>query len=81
MSGLHSSDKHVKEDKPIKEADTAVNMTRPDSHSDMDSMQETSCTSPQIEGGQKESFILNISRFSCALVIQEESGICNCFPL
>ncbi|XP_062001830.1 uncharacterized protein LOC133719495 isoform X1 [Rosa rugosa] len=74
LSGSQSSDKHVEEDKPIEEADTAENMTRPDSHSDKDCMQEIPCTSPQVKGGQMEAFSLNISRFSCALVIQEENG-------
>lgn len=79
LSGLQSSDKHIEEDKHSEEADISVDMTRPNSHSVKDYMPETHCTSPQAKGGQLEAFILNICCFSCALVIEDENGICKFF--
>ncbi|BBH07848.1 Protein of unknown function D, partial [Prunus dulcis] len=68
LSGLQSSDEH------IEEAEISVDTTRPNDHSVQEYMQETHCTSQQAQITQMEAFILNISHFSCVLVIEDEHG-------
>ncbi|KAH0971337.1 hypothetical protein GBA52_023493 [Prunus armeniaca] len=68
LSGLQSSDEH------IEEAEISVDTTRPNDHSVQEYMQETHCTSQQAQITQMEAFILNISHFSCVLMIEDEHG-------
>lgn len=75
LSGLQSSNER------IEEAEISADTTRPNDHSVQEYMQETHCTSQQAQITQTEAFILNISHFSCVLVIEDEHGICICSPL
>ncbi|KAM1156496.1 hypothetical protein ACFX2B_026994 [Malus domestica] len=68
VSGLRLSDEH------IEEAAVSVDMTRQNNHCIDEYMQEAHCTSPHAKNTQMEAFILNLSQFSCALVIEDENG-------
>lgn len=70
VSCLQSSDEH------IEEAAVSVHMTRQNNHCIDEYMQEAHCTSPHAKITQMEAFILNLSQFSCALLIEDENGIC-----
>jgi hypothetical protein len=70
LSVAQSSDKH------IGKAEHDMDMTRLNDHSVRGHAQETHCASQQAKMQLMEAFIIDVSRFSLVLGIEDESGIC-----